>query len=139
MGKSVDQKIINVALSALSRPGEITLLNQLYADSHSDIREVFEALKAMLTDHHDLMLTGEIASPGPSIPATLKCATDERDNSQRLETVNLKPTQGSDISYSPKWVKIRHMILARNGKEEEVVDVTLHPKDGSAHLSPVAA
>ena len=137
MGKSVDQKIINVALSALSRPGEITQLDQLYAD-HGDIREVFEALKAMLTDNHDLMLTGKIASPGPSIPATLRCAADERDKSQSLETVKLKPTQGSDISYSPKWVKIRYMILARNGKEE-VVDVTLHPKNGSAHLHEVAA
>ena len=136
MSKSADQKIINVALS---RPGEITPLRQLYADNHNDICGVYEALKAILTGNHDLMHTGEIASPGPSIPATLRCAADERDNSQRLETVNLKPTQGSDISYSPKWVKIRYMILARNGKEEEVVDVTLHPKDGSAHLSPVAA
>lgn len=137
MGKSVDQKIINVALSALSRPGEITLLDQLYADNH-DIREVFEALKAMLTDNHDLMLTGKIATPGPSNPATLRCAADERDNSQSLETVSLKPSQGSDISYSPKWVRIRRMTMIQHGKKA-VVDVTLHPKDGSAHLSPVAA
>lgn len=134
---NADQKIINVALSALSRPGEITPLNQLYAD-HGDIREVFEALKAMLADNHDLMLTGEIASPGPSNRITLKRATDERDNSQSLKPISLKPSQGSDISYNPKRVKIRYMILARNGKEE-VVNVTLHPKDGSAHLSPVAA
>ena len=137
MGKSVDQKIINVALSALSRPGEITLLDQLYAD-HGDIREVFEALKAMLTDNHDLMLTGKIATPGPSNPATLRCAADERDNSQSLETVSLKPSQGSDISYSPKWVRIRRMTMTQRGKKA-VVDVTLHPKDGSAHLSLVAA
>lgn len=135
MSKSADQKIINVALS---RSGEITLLNLLYTDNHSDIREVFEALKAMFTDNHDLVLTGEIASPGPSNPTTLRRAVDERDNSQSLKPISLKPGQDSDISYSPKWVRIRRMTMTQHGKKA-VVDVTLHPKDGSAHLSLVAA
>lgn len=134
MSKSADQKIINVALS---RPDEITPLRQLYADNHNDICGVYEALKAMLTGNHDLMLTGEIASPGPSIPATLRCAADERDNSQSLKPISLEPGQDSDISYSPKWVRIRRMTMTQYGKA--VVDVTLHPKDGSAHLSLVAA
>lgn len=134
MSKSADQKIINVALS---RPGEIVPLNQLYAD-HGDIREVYEALKAMFTDNHDLVLTGEIASPGPSNPTTLRRAVDERDNSQSLKPISLEPGQDSDISYSPKWVRIRRMTMTQHGKKA-VVDVTLHPKDGSAHLSLVAA
>ena len=135
MSKSADQKIINVALS---RSGEITSLNQLYADSHNDICGVYEALKAMFIDHRNLVLTGEIASPGPSNRITLKRAADERDNSQSLKPISLEPGQDGSISYSPKWVRIRRMTTTRHGKKV-VVDVTLHPKDGSAHLHEVAA
>ena len=135
MSKSADQKIINVALS---RPGEITLLNQLYADNHSDTRGVYETLKDMFINHRDLVLTGKIASPGPSNPATLRRAADERDNSQSLKPISLEPSQDGSISYSPKWVRICRMTTTQDNRKV-VVDVTLHPKDGSAHLSLVAA